>query len=188
MITNIKEKDFRKLNLKVWQFNIDTRTYERVPLNKLLDKEISLCLEGGYEENRTFLENPVTIAIHKDNNKKNWQDGSFYLDKFMDAYSGARTFEIGWDISHLYSSRDYYEDHESYWRVKKTETDVVYRVYLEPRNFVLKHKTEVIEGEYGKEWTEAEYDLDEQTGEWKLQSKVKFIRRGSCVEIKKAEV
>ena len=79
MITNIKEKDFRKLNLKVWQFNIDTRTYERVSLNKLLDKEISCHLKEGYMGDKTALEIPVTIAIHKDNNKKNWQDGSFYL-------------------------------------------------------------------------------------------------------------
>ena len=83
MITEIREKDFRKLDIRVWVFNIETRTYERVKLNDILDKDINEALKSGTMEDEKDLNTPVTIALHIDNNKKKWGEGGYYLDKFI---------------------------------------------------------------------------------------------------------
>ena len=171
IITEISEEDFRKLNLKVRRnervvVSENVHKFEMVEksLNEILDNEIKYCLESGYESDLKNLKIPVTIAIHEEPTEEDYKEfintykGLLtpdearnlcrhewtYLDKFMNCFTGAQTFQIGWGISHLYSTRDYYESHEDYWRVSKKETKVIYRVKLSDKwldKFVLKHKT-----------------------------------------------
>lgn len=132
LITEISEEDFRKLDLTVYcnerVYSPDGKSFRfemvEKKINDILDSEIQLCLESGFESDLEDLELPVTIAIHE-------PDG-YYLDKFMNRFTGAQTFQFGWGISHLYSTRDYYEAREDYWRVRKDETKVIYRVKLSP--------------------------------------------------------
>ena len=144
LITEISEEDFRKLDLKVKvhrrvsnERNANIEWIEQ-SLNDILQENIDTCLKAGYEEDHAFLTLPVTIAIH--------EDGGYYLDKFMNRFTGAQTFQLAMGIGKLYSTRDYYEMRGDYWRVKKDETKVIYRVKLSDKwldQFVLKHKTEV---------------------------------------------
>lgn len=150
IITDISEEDFRKLNLVAKENRLEKcpgggsrYAFVEVSLNSVLDKQIESMIEDGYEEDQRYLQIPVTIAIHED-------DG-YYLDKFMNRFTGARTFQVGVGIKHLYSTRDYYEDHEDYWRVSKRETKQIYRIFLDPKHlerFVLKHKTEEVDWPY----------------------------------------
>ena len=168
LIKDISEKDFRALNIKVYRhervwFDEHSFTFKMVEhsLNDILDRNIQLSLEAGWESNRKELEMPVYIAIHEENN----DEYSGYLDKFMNRFTGLQTFQIGFGIRHLYSTRDYYEDHDDYWRVLKRETAVIYRVHLEPREFVLKHKKEITQRISDFEYIETTYDLNED-GVW----------------------
>lgn len=144
LITEISEEDFRKLDIKV-------KVHERVntpngvsiewvekSLNNILQDNIDTCLKAGYEEDHANLTLPVTIAIH--------EDGGYYLDKFMNRFTGAQTYQFAMGIGKLYSTRDYYEMRGDYWKVRKDETKVIYRVKLSDKwldKFVLKHKTDV---------------------------------------------
>ena len=119
----------------------------------------------------------MTIAIHK--------DGGFYWDKFMNKYTGPVSYQFGFNIRHLYSTRDYFECHDGdYWRVAKKETAVIYRIYLDTKwakEFVIKHKykeqdwpyTEVPDG-IGSNYDSAKlvtrYDLQED-GSWIVGSR-----------------
>ena len=180
-ITEISEEDFRKLDLKVKaneRVQIDERShrFEMVEksMNDILDKEIKYLLENGYASDLEELSVPVTVAIAK--------DGQFYLDKFMNRYSGAQTYQLGLGIKHIYSTRDYFEcgKSEDYWRVLKRETKAIYRVHLDEKRrkkFVLKHKSEVsfYFPDHNSEFLHAHYvidnyDLDEETGEWKYKN------------------
>ena len=170
IITEISEEDFRKLDLKVYRherIKVDEKThrFEMVErsLNEILDKEIESCIESGYESDYLDLQLPVTIAIHEPPTEKDHKSvakmfprmsekeiheyclrACSYLDKFMNQYTGAQTYQLGWGIKHLYSTRDYFEAHEDYWRVAKKETKVIYRVKLSESwldKFVFKHKS-----------------------------------------------
>lgn len=185
LIKDISEKDFRKLDIKVY-------CHERVPvtttsftfkmvehsLNEILDKNIEYCLEEGWDFNKKELEMPVYIAIHEENNN----EYSGYLDKFMNRFTGLQTYQIGFGIRHLYSTRDYYEDHDDYWRVAKKETAVIYRIHLEPREFVLKHKKEITQRISDFEYIETTYDLG-SNGEWVERYSNRIIREGKFTQI-----
>lgn len=196
LITEISENDFRKLNLKVYRHErreIDERTHsfkfiER-NINDILDEQIEYALKNGYESDLADLQTPVTIALHKLSTGDDILS-SCYLDKFMNRFTGAQTFQIGWGISHLYSTRDYYEAHEDYWRVKKKETEVIYRVHLNPRPFVLKHKTvksdwpydflpDGASPDYKSIKLEVFYDL-QPDGNWKEHSRVCHLSYEHC--------
>lgn len=145
LITEISEEDFRKLDLSVARNERVDNHFEMVSrkVNDILDDVIGKMIESGYEEDLKDLSIPVTIAIHED-------DG-YYLDKFMNKFTGAQTYQLGVGIDHLYSTRDYYECHDDYWRVRKDETKVIYRIKLSAAHidkFVLKHKTEVKDWPY----------------------------------------
>ncbi len=151
IITEISEEDFRKLDLKVKVHRrlIDERNsnieWFEESLNDVLQENIDACLKAGYEEDYANLRLPVTIAIH--------EDGGYYLDKFMNRFTGAQTFQFAMGIEKLYSTRDYYEMHGDYWKVRKDETKVIYRVKLSPKwldKFVLKYKTEKIDWPYNE--------------------------------------
>lgn len=157
IITEISEEDFRKLDLKVKR-NERVVVSENIPghpvckfemveksLNEILDNEIAAVIRDSYESEIRWLELPVTIAIH--------EDGGYYLDKFMNRFTGAQTYQFGFGIEHLYSTRDYYEMHGDYWRVRKDETRVIYRIKLSTHwldEFVVKHKTETIDWPYNE--------------------------------------
>lgn len=187
LITEISEADFRKLDIKVHR-NERIVLSENIPghplcqfkmversINEILDEQIALTLKSGYASDLMDLQTAVTIAIHE-------PDG-YYLDKYMNRFTGAQDFQIGWGIRHLYSTRDYYEAHEDYWRVSKRETKVIYRIMLDEKwadQFVLKHKTEKQPWPYDflpepgmrDDYTKAELHIDfELDGE-------KWIERG----------
>lgn len=151
IITEINEEDFRKLDLSVARNeridNPDGKSFSykmaECKVNDILDDVIGKLIESGYEEDLRYLSVPVTIAIH--------EDGGYYLDKYMNRFTGAQTYQLGIGIDHLYSTRDYYECREDYWRVRKDETKVIYRIKLSPAHidkFVLKHKKEVKDWPY----------------------------------------
>lgn len=166
MITEIREEDFRKLKIKVKRYDRYKRDYEVVSLNKILDEEIKLIIENGFLEGLKDLQTPVTIAI--------CESGK--------AYVGGRTYQIGWGIKHLYSTRDYYEaKKDDRWRIRKDETEIVYRVHLKDRTekFVLKHKTEIVnETNNPRKWIEIYYVLDEKTNTFVEQSRAKVTKNG----------
>lgn len=171
IITDISEEDFRKLDITVHRHEkVTDGTVTRImmvpkKLNDILDEEIKCLLESGYESDYADLLTPVTIAIHELPTTKDYEYAKerfpmmneddlkshllyefSYLDKFMNQFTGAQTFQIGWGIRHLYSSRDYYESHDDYWKVRKNETKVIYRVKLSDSwldKFQLKHRKEV---------------------------------------------
>lgn len=168
-------------------------------LNDILDEQIEYILEEGYENGLQELSIPVTIAIHNPVSPEEIMEmeGDYpnlskekildmcihmnsYLDKYMNRYTGAQTFQIGWGIKHLYSTRDYYEDHEDYWRVKKKETEVIYRVHLNKREFELKHKTETLQEVSPNIKIVGNYD--KINGEWVLRNKTKITKnKGSTI-------
>lgn len=181
LLVDISEENFRALNLKGFRHVLENgrSIMKEINLNEKLDEGIEFCLMGGYENDRSQLSLPVSIAIHEENN----DEYSGYLDKFMNQYTGLQTFQIGWGIKHLYSTRDYYEDHEDYWKVKKSETAVIYRVHLNPKwldKFVLKHKTEVTERISTNEWIETNYNLNDLTGEWEIGYKTRVRKNRHC--------
>lgn len=190
LIKDISEKDFRALNIKVFRHE-NVIVSENIPghplyqlqmveksLNDILDNEIDLALKSGWPSDKKALEMPVYIAIHEENNA----EFSGYMDKFMNRFTGLQTFQIGWGIKHLYSTRDYYEAHEDYWKVRKKETAVIYRVQLEPREFVLKHKKEITKRISPYEYIEVTYDLNED-GEWVPTRETRIIREGRFTQI-----
>lgn len=190
LIKDISEKDFRALNIKVFRHE-KVIVSENIPghplyqlqmveksLNDILDNEIDLALKSGWPSDKKALEMPVYIAIHEENNA----EFSGYMDKFMNCFTGLQTFQIGWGIKHLYSTRDYYEAHEDYWKVRKKETAVIYRVHLEPREFVLKHKKEITKRISPYEYIEVTYDLNEN-GEWVPTRESRIIREGRFTQI-----
>ena len=80
--------------------------------------------------------------MSEENAKKYVLSQYCYYDKFLNRFSGARTYQLGLGIPHLYSTRDYYEMKGDYWRVRKSETKVIYRVTLSEKwmsQFKLKH-------------------------------------------------
>lgn len=149
-ITEISEEDFRKLNLKGYKReydrpvnektrNISSFVWKEVDLNEELDENIKFWIDNGYESDYEDLQQPVTIAIHIENgpNPKN-----YYFDKFMNRYSGSKTYELAMGLKHIYSTRDYFEAKKDYWRVLKRETKAIYRIHLDPehlKRFKLKH-------------------------------------------------
>ena len=184
-ITEISEEDFRKLNLvayakaKKTSGNITRVVWEECDLNKVLDAEIKWAIEGGYEDGLDTLKTPVTIAIHRDNGP---DPDDYYLDKFTNLL-GPSTYLVATRIHHLYSTRDYFEDREDYFRIPKNETKSIYRVHLDARwqdQFVLKHKTVVLEQQDETHWIEGNYVLDPDTKEWKLKTKVQVVAEGYC--------
>ena len=181
LLKDISEKDFRELNLKVYRHKIENghSIMKEYALNDILDSQIKMALDSGRAEDLYDLLIPVSIAIHEENN----DEYSGYLDKFMNRFTGLQTFQIGWGIHHLYSTRDYYEAHEDYWRVLKRETAIIYRVHLEPRDFILKHKKEIVKKINDDEWYETMYDLNEETGEWVEAYTSHIIREGQRTTI-----
>lgn len=196
MITEISESDFRKLDLKVKrnervELNGHVHTYKMKErsINEILDDQLRYMISEGYESDLNDMDIPVTIAIHED-------DG-YYLDKYMNRFTGAQTYQIGFGIRHLYSTRDYYEAHDDYWRVSKAETKVIYRVKLDDKwkeMFTLKHRTVSDDWPYNElphdvspDYTAAllciEYDLGDD-GEWHEHGRYgKFIYEGKSIVI-----
>lgn len=180
IITEISEEDFRKLDLTVYRTKLvddkETKRYDLVPvkINDILDAEIEQTIESGYESDLLDLKTPVTIAIHEEPTQKDYEEfcnkwhnkhlsreeamdmcrrSYTYLDKFINRYTGAQTFQFSWGIKHLYSTRDYYESRDDYWRVRKDETRVIYRINLSSKwleKFVLKHKEVAQEWQYNQ--------------------------------------
>lgn len=187
LITEISEEDFRKLDIKVHCNERVQHTFKMVEksINEILDEQIAITLKGGYASDLVDLKTPVTIAIHE-------PDG-YYLDKFMNRFTGAQDFQIGWGIAHLYSTRDYYEAREDYWRVSKKETKVIYRIKLADHwkdEFVLKHRKEckpwpydylpegVSHEDFENATLEIHYDLDDN-GEW-IERNRTGVFNGKC--------
>ena len=158
LITDISEEDFRKLDVKISRNEkyvskspvtgrdvIEWKMTE-VSANDVLDIEIDYILNGGHASDMELLEVPVTLAIH--------EPGGYYLDKFMNRFTGAQTYQLGFGIKHLYSTRDYYECRDGdYWKIRKDETKVIYRIKLDPKwlqLFEVKNKTEIIDWPYDK--------------------------------------
>ena len=189
-ITEISEEDFRKLNLvayaKAREDSVDeygrkvTRlVWKECSMNKVLDTEIDYAKGVGCVEDLERLKTPITIAIHKENGP---EPKDYYLDKYM-AVLGPATYLVATNIKHLYSTRDYFEDREDYWRVLKRETKAIYRVHLDKKhveNFILKHKR-VISKRFPDDTpehvhvVEDTYDLDEK-GEWVLGYRTEIER------------
>ena len=190
-ITEISQEDFEKLGLKGYQqvktFDEETGTghYEwvEIDLNKQLEEEIQALFCSATEQSLEFLKCPVTLAIHVANGPK---PDDFYLDKYMDMYSGPTTFEFGVGIKHLYSTRDYFEDKEDYWRVPKRETKAIYRIHIREiwvKHFKLRHKTEIIPYAADKDTTieiHVHYDLDEENDKWVETYRSKVTKNGNC--------
>ncbi len=190
-ITEISQEDFEKLGLKGYQqvktFDEETGTghYEwvEIDLNKQLEEEIQALFCSGTEQSLEFLKCPITVAIHVANGPK---PDDFYLDKYMDMYSGPTTFEFGVGIKHLYSTRDYFEDKEDYWRVPKRETKAIYRIHIREiwvKHFKLRHKTEIIPYAADKDTTieiHVHYDLDEENDKWVETYRSKVTKNGNC--------
>jgi len=190
-ITEISQEDFEKLGLKGYQqvktFDEETGTghYEwvEIDLNKQLEEEIQALFCSGTEQSLEFLKCPITVAIHVANGPK---PDDFYLDKYMDMYSGPTTFEFGVGIKHLYSTRDYFEDKEDYWRVPKRETKAIYRIHIREiwvKHFKLRHKTEIIPYAADKDTTveiHIHYDLDEENDKWVETYRSKVTKNGNC--------
>ena len=192
LITEISEEDFRKLDITVYRqekvYKDNSWHLEFVPkkINDILDENIEYWIESGYEEDLEDLKQPVTVAIHVANGP---DPHDYYFDKFMNMYSYPGTYEIGMGIRHIYLTRDYAEDHDDYWKVKKDETKVIYRVHLDEKwlkKFVLKHKIEkeVIDSEH---WIEREYNFDKKTGKWTLSFAYKCEKYGEGTLRKKLD-
>lgn len=195
LITEISEKDFRKLDIIGWKHE---RVYEKensrichfewrpYHLNDLLDKEIQSWIDDGYEDDELRLKKPVTLAIHVNNDNKADREhpqGGGYFDKYMNMYSHEATFEFGFGFDHIYSSRDYYYGKGDYWRVKRKETEVIYRIHLEPRNFVLKHKKVVEFYIDDNSYVEVRYERKNADDEWKECGRSIISRNGQMTSI-----
>ena len=177
IITEISEEDFRKLDLKGYRScrkeTENKNVYyalEEVSLNDILDDNLNYILESGYEYELEDLTKPVTIAIHEPYTEEDLLEAHetfprlteeeckdlclkthCYMDKYMNRFTGPESFEIGFGIDHLYSTRDFYESREDYWRVSKRETKVIYRIKLSDKwknKFVVKHYTDLLPRKY----------------------------------------
>lgn len=188
LIKEISEEDFRKLNIQVYRHERvsgDNCVYFKMvqhSLNDILDKNIQACLDYGYESDLKDLQMPVYVAIHEENN----DEYSGYLDKYMNRYTGLQTFQIGFGIPHLYSTRDYYQMRGDWWRVAKKETAIIYKIILDKKwqsRFVLKHKTQIEDRLNDNDWYESSYDLNELTGEWEYSHTVHIKKRGAMTII-----
>lgn len=192
-ITEISQEDFEKLALKGYQqvkiFDEKTGTshyeWKEIDLSEQLDEEIKALFCSATEQSLEFLKCPITLAIHVANGPK---PDDFYLDKYMDMYSGPTTFEFGVGIKHLYSTRDYFEGKEDYWKVLKRETKAIYRIHIREiwvKHFKLKHYTSVSDwpyiGEKPKKGEKIElhvhYDLDDTNDKWVEAYRMKVIKR-----------
>ena len=155
-ITEISESDFRKLNLigyRNTRVDADEKSYKMemmpIELNKILDQSIEFCKEEGFTTVAIALHTEPTeediekemkfFTFDKEHGRRNFtREEAFklalfscsYLDKFMNRLSGHQTFQIGCGITHLYSTRDYWEIRDDYWRVKKSETKAIYLIHL----------------------------------------------------------
>ncbi len=223
LICNISEEDFRKLDLKGYKSVVfrDTpresgkhRFLQQVSLNDMLDEELKELLDSGYEHDEAYLEQPVTVALYEDPTDKDYANARkmyphlpdygcdeivrirfMYLDKFMNRFTGARSYQIGFGIKHLYSTRDYYEAREDYWKVRKAETKVIYRIKLSDKwknEFVLKHKTEKEDWKFNvlPDGVRPDFDsgkfckhYDKVDGEWKVTGYTGEFRFGQCLHI-----
>ena len=195
-ITEISEEDFRKLNLKgyqqVWEESVNENglysrilVWHEVYLNQLLDENIAYWTNLATEEAQEDLSYPVTVAIHVANGP---MPTDFYLDKFMNRFTGATTYQIGMGIAHIYSTRDYFEAKEDYWRVWKRETKAIYRIHLHPdrlRFFQLRHKKEISylfpdNTEENHHYVEDYYDLvdatDTEPEHWELKHRLEIVK------------
>lgn len=171
IITDISEEDFRKLDITLFTHSVVELdkgfryVVKEIHANDVLDETINAMLEDGYESDLTDLSIPITLAIHEDPKEDVYEEirkeypaldetavdaiakaTCFYFDKFMNHFTAPRNYQIAEGIKHLYSTRDYYEDREDYWRVRKADTKVIYRIRLKDSwkdKFVLKHKVEV---------------------------------------------
>lgn len=143
VITEISEADFRRLGLKGIKSESVVKTVE-VLLADELDAGIAARIEGGWPEDLEALTRPVTVAVHEPAPEGAPAIYGMYLDKFMNAYTGARSYQIGFGIPHLYSARNWFEARDGdYWRVAKHETAAVYRIRLDPKwseSFELRHR------------------------------------------------
>ncbi len=175
LITEISERDFRKLDLTLWKKTWVTNEngtrslrWLEISANKELDDNIKCMIESGYEEDEKNISLPITLCVHVNNYiKEDREDyrGGGYFDKYLNMYSGESTYYMWVGIKHLYSNRDYYYDKEyPEFRVRKKETEAIYRIHLEPRPFVLKHKKEIVETNQPNSWIEIRYDWVD--GEW----------------------
>ena len=188
-ITEISEEDFRKLDLKGYAWSARTSPkWQECSMNKVLDSYIEYALKSGFEHDLKTLQIPITIAIHKENGP---EPNDYYLDKYTNIL-GPATYVASSNIEHLYITRDYFENRAEYWRVRKDETKAIYRIHLDKKwteKFVLKHKTVIspwpypyvdeLPDEVDRElhvW----YDLDEETGEWKVKGYSKVIYYGEA--------
>ena len=206
LITEISEEDFRKLHLKGRSrtssvaFN-GALTWKEVDLNQELDENIEYWIDSGYESDLADLKCPVTVALHVCNDEEEPTD--FYYDKFMNRFTGATTYQLGMGIPHLYSTRDYYEMHGDYWKVKKNETKVIYRIHLDEKwlkKFVLKHKTTEETWPY-IDFPDEDYPVTEDAeevllcicydlvdGQWKENGrycKIKYKYSSACIPVDK---
>lgn len=180
-ITEISEADFRKLDIVAYQR--DLYGWQAIKMNDVLDRNIQYLFESGYEEDAKRLSYPFTFAIHKANAE---DPEDFYLDKFMNRFTGAQTYQFGFGIEHLYSTRDYYEAHDDYWRVFKRETKAIYRVHLDKKwlkMFKLKHRIEKMpwnmaynSGSDSEDWELwIYYDFDKAKNDWVESHREKVV-------------
>ena len=199
-ITEISQEDFERLGLKGYQqvkiFDEKTGTshyeWKEIDLNEQLDEEIKALFYSATEQSLEFLKCPITVAIHVANGPK---PDDFYLDKYMDMFSGPTTFEFGVGIKHLYSTRDYFESKEDYWKVSKRETKAIYRIHIREKwvkHFKLKHYTSISDWPYiGEEPKKGEkielpvhYDLDDINDKWVESYRMKVkIRDGATFSV-----
>lgn len=197
-VTEISEEDFRKLDLKGYRQvrkyeenkNVYYFDWEMVNLNDILDQNIQYLLSNGWESDLETLKCPVTVAVHKCNGP---EPDDYFLDKFMNRFDGPKTYEFGYGIEHLYSTRDYFEAKEKdYWRVPKREVKSIYRVHLDKKYadfFRLKHKLVVEPWPYADKEAKpgAELhlhcELDEKNDKWieVARYKVEKVEHGSFV-------
>lgn len=184
-ICEISEEDFRKLDL--YGYSKD----KKISLVKEYDDNVEYWIKNGYKSDYEDLQYPVTIAIHKEPEtepetyyeKLNYM----YFDKFMNRFGGPQSYQLGMGIRHLYSTRDYFEAHGDYWRVKKNETKVIYRITIDPKRlekFVLRHKEEIFRKFNDNHYIEELLDLDEN-GNWVSRGKYeieKFSEHGTSIK------
>ena len=129
-----------------------------IELNKEIDEHKKYCESEGKDTLEPYYD-IVYVALHTDPTEEDIEEemqtftydpknggrrnltheeafksvlfNASYLDKFMNRFTGHQTFQMGYNISHLYSTRDYYECGDDYWRVKKIETRAIYKVHLD---------------------------------------------------------
>ena len=152
-VTEISEEDFKKLNLVGYDHKrVEYDTYNKIEfvpkfLNEVIDENKNFCKENGWstiaiaihtepteEEIQKALENVnpmLKTTVDKNKVAKEFAlINNSYCDKWLNR-QGSSTYVIGCGIEHLYSTRDYWEIKNDYWKVKKRETKAIYIVHLE---------------------------------------------------------